>query len=646
MADVWGKGRSSTKKASLQRQWSKTGADQKAERHHRNRKRVAEEILSTERSYVKSLDILVSVFYEPICKAAESGKAILSKEDINVLFSNITTIRDLNKKFLADLEDKIANYTTNTTISETLLDFVPYFKMYRLYVENSENPRALAIKHQLEKKTSSTFKKFCANACKESRCLTLPALLITPVQRIPRYRLLVQEYIKLTPSVHPDKPKLVKALEEIKKTATFVNEAVRMSHNRQKILELSRFFPKDPGFVGPSRIYKLDGNLTKKSRRDDRMYRFFLFNDMLAYAKEVSSSNYDLHNKIPIDSTFEVRDVKNGSEPYSFQIVNSKKSFQVFAESEQEKRKWMQALHAATEEFKKTRSELQGGKKSAAAILQTEKKKFCQRQRNRKGKLCGSQFGLFTSRHNCHKCGVLCCDSCSPYKVYLDMEAKKKSRVCTVCVTSLMTLPNNKKLYRLKDLPPPESPVGTKMIQWNEAQNSSSRSNSRNLDESTRSSINGGETHGTLKLIKIRGSDLRIKMRHTPLPYIEVISSEKSVRNKPTRKTFDPEWPQDMHVPISSTKEKIMIRVLDAGGLSPGELIGEATIDCYELVDGGDLDKTVSIALEDGTQTGRLSFTARFARAFRKKMVRGRRASTGPLTSPVLKVTKPPGERD
>eukprot|EP00954_Amorphochlora_amoebiformis_P019987 1336047-Amorphochlora_amoeboformis.AAC.1 len=42
MADVWGKGRSSTKKASLQRQWSKTGADQKAERHHRNRKRVAE----------------------------------------------------------------------------------------------------------------------------------------------------------------------------------------------------------------------------------------------------------------------------------------------------------------------------------------------------------------------------------------------------------------------------------------------------------------------------------------------------------------------------------------------------------------------------------------------------------------------------
>jgi hypothetical protein len=54
---------------------------------------------------------------------------------------------------------------------------------------------------------------------KESRPevqLRLNALLITPVQRIPRYKMLLEDVIKNTPECHPDKKSLTEALEQVK----------------------------------------------------------------------------------------------------------------------------------------------------------------------------------------------------------------------------------------------------------------------------------------------------------------------------------------------------------------------------------------------------------------------------------------------
>ena len=57
----------------------------------------------------------------------------------------------------------------------------------------------------------------------ERRCnVTLQSLLIQPVQRIPRYKLLLEQLLKETPQAHPDHPNLVSTLEEVSAVATKV----------------------------------------------------------------------------------------------------------------------------------------------------------------------------------------------------------------------------------------------------------------------------------------------------------------------------------------------------------------------------------------------------------------------------------------
>jgi len=489
----------------------------------------------------------------------------------------------------------------------------------------------------------NAFKSFCEKTSKDSKCLPLPALLITPVQRIPRYRLLIQEYIKHTDKSHPDYPKLTKALDQIKDTATFINESVRMSQNREIILGLTKEFIRDPGFIHPSRVYVHEGKLTKKSRKQDTKYKFYLFNDMLAYAKKSGERYYSLHNKIPVDGTFEVRNVLTAKELHSFQIVNSVKSFQVFADSEEDKFQWLQALNSVVQTFKTSREILHAkDKKNCMAVFQTGRMKFCQRQRKKNGMPCSNKFGVFVQRHNCHKCGVLCCDACSPYKVFINSGDRKKHRVCTVCISTLVKdIPENRKLYKLKDLPPPESPTGTKMAKWTEAQvtsntpsrtsiSSRSRGNSHGSHArvalNSQSSLAGTEImHGTVHISVFKGIDLRIKHARAPDPVVYLSLAGNTASTGVIRKSVSPEWNQDFRFVVEHIDHPLKIEVRDQGSIKK-EIIGEASVDLLILLDGQYHEMEVKLARES-VRSGILSIKMRFTRAMRKLKLRRARTN-------------------
>lgn len=430
-------------------------AQEKTEKALRIRKKVAQEILSTERTYIKALDLVVEKFLNPLQKAAAGGDKIISQQDIQMVFSVIGIIRDLNKKFVADLAPLIESYTLETRIGKTILDFAPYFKMYTQYVNSHENDRVQKYMRKLDSKAPNTpFKTFCYDVCKTEMCLPLPALLITPVQRIPRYRLLVAEYLKHTEPCHADYGDLKAALEKIKDTATKVNEAVRRQQQRQVVVDLEGKFTSNPNFVTPSRIFKFQGPLMKKCRADDRKYTFFLFNDLFVYGKRVGDGRYTLHKKIPINQKFRMEDAKAAENPFSFQVVNSVKSFVVYAESQAEKDRWMGEINSVLQE--RAQGIAQGDASHVAPIWESDRKKTCQRQQKPDGSHCGTKFSLLKRRHHCRICGVLCCGDCSPYSVYLTAESKKKERSCTACIRDVIQkVAKNSGLYREDALPPP-----------------------------------------------------------------------------------------------------------------------------------------------------------------------------------------------
>jgi hypothetical protein len=63
--------------------------------------------------------------------------------------------------------------------------------------------------------------------------------------RIPRYRLHLQEIIKLTKPEHPDYQNLTEALVHVTKVAEELNEKIKESQNQEKILIIQSRFRKD-----------------------------------------------------------------------------------------------------------------------------------------------------------------------------------------------------------------------------------------------------------------------------------------------------------------------------------------------------------------------------------------------------------------
>ncbi len=111
-------------------------------------------------------------------------------------------------------------------IGDLFVQFGPFLKMYTQFASNSEE--AMRLLRDLQE-NNSTFAAFTAECMANPRCRgqSLDSFLIMPIQRIPRYLLLLAELKKHTPLDHPDYAHLGKAETLIGVTAKHINEQVR-----------------------------------------------------------------------------------------------------------------------------------------------------------------------------------------------------------------------------------------------------------------------------------------------------------------------------------------------------------------------------------------------------------------------------------
>ena len=106
---------------------------------------------------------------------------------------------------------------------------------------------------------------------------------------------------------------------------------------------------KIPPIVAPNRIFIREGVLVKMCRREPKRRYFFLFNDLLVYCtvNEGEKNTYTFHRAIGLGQ-LRVDDIPdNSGMNNAFQILSNQKSFSVFAESPNEKLKWMEDINQA-----------------------------------------------------------------------------------------------------------------------------------------------------------------------------------------------------------------------------------------------------------------------------------------------------------
>jgi hypothetical protein len=149
--------------------------------------------------------------------------------------------------------------------------------MYTSYVGNHDIASEFLRKSEKENKRFRDLLE--SNLVKpENRNLNLASFLIMPIQRIPRYKLLIEELLRNTSDTHPDYPNLMSGLDLVAKVAKHINSEMHASEKRHAILKLQNEFSDKPNWVSPSRWFVRQGPMVKQCRDSQKMYEFFLFN--------------------------------------------------------------------------------------------------------------------------------------------------------------------------------------------------------------------------------------------------------------------------------------------------------------------------------------------------------------------------------
>jgi FYVE/RhoGEF/PH domain-containing protein 5/6 len=204
--------------------------EEKKQERLKKRSYVVLEIISTEKTYYERLQIVSDVYVAP-CR---NGK-ILDMQDVQEQFGYWDVICGIHKELY---ESMVRDQDAGTLqMGALFLKFSHYLKVYKDYLVNFD--KALTRRAHLMT-MNKKFVELVENGQKDPRSLGIgiESLLIGPVQRIPRYRLLLQELLKYTPEDHEEYESISKSLEKIKEVASENNEAIRQRENLEKIMEI------------------------------------------------------------------------------------------------------------------------------------------------------------------------------------------------------------------------------------------------------------------------------------------------------------------------------------------------------------------------------------------------------------------------
>uniref|UniRef100_A0A452SVU3 Phosphatidylinositol-3,4,5-trisphosphate dependent Rac exchange factor 1 n=1 Tax=Ursus americanus TaxID=9643 RepID=A0A452SVU3_URSAM len=329
---------------------------------------------------------------------ADSVEKGLTEENVKVLFSNIEDILEVHKDFLAALEYCLhPEPQSQHELGNVFLKFKDKFCVYEEYCSNHE--KALRLLVELNK--IPTVRAFLLSCMllggRKTTDIPLEGYLLSPIQRICKYPLLLKELAKRTPGKHPDHPAVQSALQAMKTVCSNINETKRQMEKLEALEQLQSHIE---GWEGSNLTdictqLLLQGTLLKISAGNIQERAFFLFDNLLVYCKRksrvtgskkstkrtksINGSLYIFRGRINTE-VMEVENVEDGTADYhsngytvtnGWKIHNTAKNkwFVCMAKTAEEKQKWLDAIIREREQ----RESLKLGMERDAYVMIAEK---------------------------------------------------------------------------------------------------------------------------------------------------------------------------------------------------------------------------------------------------------------------------------
>ncbi|XP_061096521.1 ephexin-1 [Conger conger] len=243
------------------------------------------EVVTTEQSYLKSLNVVVDLFME-----SPTLNKVLAPRDRKSLFSSIGRIREISQNFLDAMKVELGSNLYCNVCEVIRLHASGNFAAYVNYIRNiryqeqtlhnlgKENPQIEEILRQLQE---------------DSRCNRLPlkSFLVLPFQRITRLKILVQTILKRTDPGSDEQLSAERALKEVSKVVEACNHEVGRMQQMEELVHIANkteYNCKGLPLVSSSRWLVRQGELAQLTdkgnifgQRKGSPVHLFLFNDLL-----------------------------------------------------------------------------------------------------------------------------------------------------------------------------------------------------------------------------------------------------------------------------------------------------------------------------------------------------------------------------
>ncbi|KAF6722229.1 Epithelial cell-transforming sequence 2 oncogene-like [Oryzias melastigma] len=205
----------------------------------------ASELLHSETLYLGRLSAVLKVYQEPLTAALNSHKAILSRADIQIIFTAVSQLLQINRVFHADLQSRLQQWRADQCVGDVFVKLGFKLKVYTNYLNNYTT-----ILHTIDKcrEAKPAFRAFLKTTDRTlaTHMLSLQELLLCPVWRIQEYVTLLQVLSSHTIPDHPDSQHLHRALSTMLHFRRFIQQLKQNSQTDGLMEETQRLIQGCP----------------------------------------------------------------------------------------------------------------------------------------------------------------------------------------------------------------------------------------------------------------------------------------------------------------------------------------------------------------------------------------------------------------
>uniref|UniRef100_A0A3P8NDU0 TIAM Rac1 associated GEF 1a n=1 Tax=Astatotilapia calliptera TaxID=8154 RepID=A0A3P8NDU0_ASTCA len=365
-------------------------ATQKQLSHADKLRKVINELVETEKTYVKDLNCLIERYLKPL-----QEKSFLTQDELDVLFGNLGEMVEFQVEFLRTLEDGIRLMPDQERLERveqfkkvlfslggSFLYYADRFKIYSAFcASHTKVPKVLA-----KAKTDPEFKAFLAEKNpRQQHSSTLESYLIKPIQRVLKYPLLLRELYSLTDPDSEEHYHLDVAIKAMNKVASHINEMQKLHEeygavfdqlineqtaDKKEVADLSMgdlLLHSTVAWINPQ-------TSLAKSKKDPDLAAFvfktavvFVYKDCSKHRKKIGASHRGsggdekdpirFRHMIATDS-LQVRTLPNSEATADCEIVHTRsesegrpeRSFQLCFSSPESKKDFLKAVHSILRE--------------------------------------------------------------------------------------------------------------------------------------------------------------------------------------------------------------------------------------------------------------------------------------------------------